>query len=269
MPQEAILCFLGRLIPPSPLRFHASAARLRRAFLLFPLPLSMLFDIRHQQLRRSQPTPLLHRLRDWLLGPRKPNQHLGARQVSAESLLRQQIGQLLRVLAHPPVRRLAQPLYAVLARRLSAIPTPCSPFTFPLCGCPACFPARIVCLQRLICYRHLSAIPGQRSTNPRARRKGASAAIPLWNCPENTLSESSRKPYKNVDALRLPCARAAEMARTRSGRLSPALRSALYSFPVCLLPAYRKTAQFSANRLHTTCPVISGACANPANSLTC
>ena len=32
----------------SPFRFYASAARLRGAFLLFSIPLSMLFDIRHQ-----------------------------------------------------------------------------------------------------------------------------------------------------------------------------------------------------------------------------
>ena len=130
---------------------------------LFSLPLRL----RRQPLSRAKSAPPLHRRRDGLLALRKPKQHLGAGQVSFERLPLQQIGQLLRNSAHSPVRCLSQLLRSVLACRAS----PARPLNCLVFACPACFPARNFCSQLLLSYGHLSAIPGQRSTDLRARRK--------------------------------------------------------------------------------------------------
>jgi hypothetical protein len=64
---------------------------------------------------------------------------------------------------------LSQLLRSVLACRAS----PARPFNYLVFGCPAFSPARIVCPRLLLCYGHLSAIPGQRSTDSYARSQGA------------------------------------------------------------------------------------------------
>ena len=152
-----------------------SIASNNSSYSLFPVSCFLFFIVtlplrlRRQPLSRATPAPPLHRRWDGLLALRKPKQHLGAGQVSFERLPLQQIGQLLRNSAHSPVRCLSQLLRSVLACRAS----PARPLNCLVFACPACFPARNFCSQLLLSYGHLSAIPGQRSTDSYARSQGA------------------------------------------------------------------------------------------------
>jgi hypothetical protein len=55
-------------------------------------------------------------------------------------------------------------------------------------ACPACFPARNFCSQLLLSYGHLSAIPGQRSTDSYARSQGAWRRLRTGIAPQRLFS---------------------------------------------------------------------------------